>query len=190
MLILVRHGRTEANARSLLQGRLDLPLDDVGRRQAEVIGRVLVGIDDVVSSPLKRATMTAEAIAAPVVDDRWVELDYGTYDGVPIAEVPDDVWRKWRDEPDFVAGGGESMRQLSLRVREACEELVPCAAVRDVVVVSHVSPIKAAVAWALGQPVAEVGRMFLDQAAVCRIGFGRFGPFLHTFNDTSHLALL
>ncbi|MGD9795259.1 MAG: histidine phosphatase family protein [Acidimicrobiia bacterium] len=190
MLILVRHGRTDANARSLLQGRLDLPLDEIGQRQAEVIGRVLAGIDDVVSSSLTRATMTASAIAQPVIDDRWIELDYGSLDGVPISEVPDEVWHRWRTDPDFVAGGGESMRQLNMRVRAACEDLAATAAMRDVVVVSHVSPIKAAVAWALGQPVEEVGRMFLDQASVCRIGIGRFGPFLHTFNDTSHLSLL
>ena len=134
--------------------------------------------------------MTAESIAPPVIDDRWIELDYGSLDGVPVGEVPDDVWRRWREEPDFVAGGGESMRQLNLRVRDACEDVASRAAVRDIVVVSHVSPIKAAVAWALGQRVDEVGRMFLDQASVCRIGFGRFGPFLHTFNDTSHLSML
>ena len=191
MLILARHGRTEANAHGLLQGHLDLPLDEVGARQAEALGRVLWGAEEFISSPLQRAMMTATAMSASVrVDARWIELDYGTYDGRPIGDVPDAVWQAWRNDPDFTVTDGESMGQLTKRVREACIELAEVAATRDVVIVSHVSPIKAAISWALGASGDAAGRMYLDHASVSRIGFGRFGPFLHSFNDTSHLALM
>ena len=52
MLLLARHGRTDANAGGLLQGRVDHPLDDLGRRQAAAVARSLVDVDVVVSSPL------------------------------------------------------------------------------------------------------------------------------------------
>ncbi len=57
----------------------------------------------------------------------------------------------------------------------------------DVVVVSHVSPIKAAVAWALGVDVSISWRTHLQPASITRVGIGRTGPVLRTFNGTSHL---
>ena len=75
MLYLVRHGRTTANERGLLQGRLDPPLDEVGRAQAEAIARMIGRVDDVIASPLARAQETAEYFGKPVtLDDRWLEF--------------------------------------------------------------------------------------------------------------------
>ena len=71
MLVLVRHGRTEANAARKLQGLLDLPLDDVGYAQAAGVAQWLGKPDRVISSPLVRARQTAEAFGIPYeVDDR------------------------------------------------------------------------------------------------------------------------
>ena len=110
MLVLVRHGRTEANAARKLQGLLDLPLDDVGLAQAAGVAEWLGKPDRVISSPLLRARQTAEAFGMPYeIDDRWVELDYGSLDGVPVADVGDDVWARWRVDPHYRAGGGETM---------------------------------------------------------------------------------
>ena len=67
MLILVRHGRTAANASGELLGRRDPALDEEGRSQALAIGRALDHVDRVVSSPLRRCRETAEAIGQPVV---------------------------------------------------------------------------------------------------------------------------
>ena len=66
MLILVRHGRTSANASGLLQGRVDNPLDDLGRMQAAAVGEALanLGIRRVVCSPLARAVSTASEICS------------------------------------------------------------------------------------------------------------------------------
>jgi broad specificity phosphatase PhoE len=75
-------------------------------------------------------------------------------------------------------------------VRDACDELAARAADETVVVVSHVSPIKAAVAWALGAGESSAWRMFLDVAAICRVRVGPTGPTLVAFNDTAHLAAL
>ena len=78
MLLIVRHGRTVANAEGLLQGRVDNPLDAEGLRQAKQIRIALGPIDVVVSSPLQRALQTAKPLGLPCrVDERWIELDYG-----------------------------------------------------------------------------------------------------------------
>jgi probable phosphoglycerate mutase len=61
---------------------------------------------------------------------------------------------------------------------------------QDVVIVSHVSPIKAAVAWVLGVDVGISWRMHLQPASITCVGVGRFGPVLRTFNVTSHLDQL
>ena len=151
MLIVVRHGRTEANASGLLLGRLDPALDDLGRRQAQVLAATVPPSARVVSSPLRRTRETADAFGRPVeLDDRWIELDYGELDGTPLREVPRDVWARWQADPSWAPPGGESLVDLGDRVRDACEALVDEAAERDVIVVTHVSPVKASLAWALG----------------------------------------
>ena len=184
MLILLRHGQTAANADRLVLGRLDPPLTEHGRAQAAALAATLAPPARLISSPLARAQETAAAFGQPVeVDDRWIELDYGDLDGVPVDSVTDDVWRRWRADPHYVPGGGESLAALGVRVREALDDLVAEATEREVVVVTHVSPIKAAIAWALGVDDGVAWRMFVDQAAVCRIAMREHGPVLVTFNE-------
>lgn len=154
-----------------------------------MIADALGSVDRVIASPLLRAQETAAALGVPVeIDDRWLELDYGELDGKAVHEVPDETWRSWRTDPDFAPVGGESYRQLHARVVPACEELLEDARQRTVVVVSHVSPIKAAVAWALGAPESTAFRCFLDQASITRIDVGRLGPVLRSYNETWHIV--
>ncbi len=184
MLFVVRHGQTAANADGLILGRADPPLTDLGRRQADALARALPTPARVVSSPLLRAQQTASAFGVDVeTDERWIELDYGDLDGVPAAEVAEDVWARWRADATFVPAGGESLAELGRRVRAACEDLAPAAAEGDVVVVTHVSPIKAAVAWALGVGDEVAWRLFVEDAAVCRIHVRPYGPVLTAFNQ-------
>jgi broad specificity phosphatase PhoE len=192
VLILVRHGQTDVNARGLLLGRADPPLNETGYRQACALASALPKPSRIVSSPLTRARQTAAVLvgAPPGVvdveqvelDDRWVEMDYGELDCRPASALDDGAWLAWRQDPDYVPAGGESLARVCARVHEACAELAEDAARRDVLVVSHVSPIKAAVTWALGVG-HEVGwRMFLADAAVCRIDTSGPAPMLLAFN--------
>jgi broad specificity phosphatase PhoE len=186
VLILVRHGQTAANASGLLLGRADPPLTDHGRRQVAAVATMvgIAGARRVVASPLRRARETATILGPPVVvDDRWAEIDYGEYEGMALGDVPSDVWTTWRADPAWAPRGGESLAAVGIRVRDACEALAPEAATDDIVVVSHVSPIKAAVAWALGVGDAVTWRMFLDVAGVCRIAVGPSGPSLRSYNE-------
>lgn len=184
MLVIVRHGQTAANAGGLILGRADPPLTDLGRRQAAALARALGRPDRVVSSPLQRARQTAAAFGAPVeVDERWIELDYGELEGAPAASVTDDLWARWQADTAFAPAGGESLAALGARVRAACEDLTGAAAAGDVLVVTHVSPIKAAVGWALGLGDELAWRLYVEDAAVCRIRIGAHGPLLTAFNQ-------
>jgi broad specificity phosphatase PhoE len=193
VLVLVRHGETEANAQRRLLGRLESPLTARGRAQAQTLGAMLRPVARVVSSPLGRALDTASALGldAPVeVDERWVEVDYGEYDGEPLGALPAEVWRQWRSDPRFRPPGGETLEEMGARVRAACAELFAedgrgARQEADVVVVSHVSPIKAAVAWALGTDDALSWRLYLATASITVIGWGPGGPVLHRYNVTA-----
>ncbi len=189
MLIVVRHGRTEANASGLLLGRrLDPALDDLGRRQAGELARALPADARVVTSPLRRTRETAEALGREVdVDDRWIELDYGELDGTPLRDVPRDVWTGWQADPSWAPPGGESLTDLGRRIRAACDDLAGECAERDVIVVTHVSPVKAAVAWALDVGDHISFRTFVAPASITTISTSLGRPSLHSFNGCAHL---
>ena len=153
MLTLVRHGQSEANARGLMCGRADPPLTETGRRQARALAAGLPRPTRLVTSPLVRARETAALLGAEVpveVDTRWTEMDYGELDGQPMTALDGDAWQAWRSDPEHVPAGGESLVAVRDRVAAACVDLAAEAAEGEVVVVSHVSPIKAAISWALG----------------------------------------
>jgi broad specificity phosphatase PhoE len=192
VLILVRHGESTGNADGLLLGRIDSPLTPRGLEQARTLADTVAGATRLISSPLVRARDTADALGTglPVeIDERWIEVDYGRYDGQKLTDIPSEVWKQWRSDPTFVPPGGESLASAGLRVREACEELfvAPDGAARGdgvVVVVSHVSPIKAAACWSLGMGDEGAWRLYLANASATRITWGATGPVLAGFNHT------
>ena len=194
MLILVRHGESVANAQGLLLGRTDAELTDVGRAQAAAVPALLTSpVVEVRASPLVRARDTADllGLGVPVtVDERWIEVDYGEFECQPLGGIPAEVWQQWQRDRGFRPAGGESLAEVDQRVEDACAELFASdgAGARradgDVLVVSHVTPIKAAVAWALG--AADLyWRLYLRTASVTRIGWNRDAPILHGYNEVA-----
>jgi len=165
----------------------------MGRRQAVAVADMVTSfgpVDAVISSPLKRAQQTASAFGLPIeTDERFIELSYGVFEGVKHADVPSEVWNNWRKDFSYVPEGGESLAALDLRVRGACSELAPRAEEANIVVVSHVSPMKSSVAWALGVDIGISWTCHLDHASVCRIAFRRGDPILTTFNETAEVRL-
>lgn len=192
MIVFVRHGETAANRQRLALGRADPPLTERGNEQAAALANRLgpLGVATVLTSPLLRARETAVPIAAAggadlVVDDRLVELDYGEWDQKSFPDLPAEELARWRNDPTFAPPGGESLRTVGLRVASFCTEMLDGP---TVIAVSHVSPIKAAVSWALGAGEELGWRMFLELASITRIG-GRDGQgTLVGYNDTSHLT--
>ncbi len=148
---------------------------------------------EVRTSPLIRARDTAQLLALgppPTVDERWVEVDYGEFECQPLGDIPAWVWQRWRSDRHFRPEGGETLAEVDDRITAVCQELFEEAGAGarrsdgDVVVVSHVTPIKAAVAWALGTPDLY-WRLHLRTASVTRIGWNRDAPILHGFNEVA-----
>lgn len=152
-LLLVRHGRTEWNAIGRLQGREDIPLDDVGTAQAAAAALMLAEEhwDAVVASPLGRALGTAELIAsacglpAPSTDPDLVERHYGLAAGLHDHEVT----ARW---PDWVLPGSESRLEVYDRVRPVLLRLAGAYPSGRVVVVSHGGVIRSVVMAVKGWP--------------------------------------
>ncbi len=192
MITLVRHGQTAANRGGLLQGRADVPLTDLGHEQASLLAAALsVAPARVIASPLGRALGTAAPIAARFgleveIDERLVELDYGEWDQRSFSDVTPEEWRRWHAESSFAPPCGESLDDVAARMTSFCSEMLGTEG--GVVAVSHVSPIKAAVAWALGSGAGVTWHLLLDLASVTRLAARPDGrACLVTFNETAHL---
>jgi broad specificity phosphatase PhoE len=145
----------------------------------------------VISSPLLRAQQTAQAIAEGLTqsvevetDPRWIELNYGDFDGQPVNSLSAEQWATWRTDEHFRPPNGETLAELSVRVQKAIDDLLNDSVHSHIVVVSHVSPIKAAVAWALGVGVEVSWRTALDRASMTTVRLDAKHPALKTFNVT------
>jgi broad specificity phosphatase PhoE len=189
-LLFVRHGQTEANRTGVLLGRLDPPLNATGREQIAAVAERIAPLAPtrVLSSPLLRARESAGVIGARCgvdveIDDRLVEVDYGQYDGVVLMELPPDLVRAWRTDEHFAPPGGESLASVQKRMTAFSDEMLATHVDGPVVAVSHVSPIKAAVCWALQLGPLAAWRMRLDNATVTRLTTGPDGPVLASFNE-------
>ena len=197
--VLLRHGQTPMSVQKRYAGRSDVPLTDLGVRQAVAAAKRLAsaGLDVIVTSPLRRAVQTAEEVAAatgaPVLSDEgFRETDFGAWEGLTFAEVRE-RWpaemAAWLADPAVAPPGGESFTEVSERVTAALHRVLAARERQAVLIVSHVTPIKMLVATALLAPPAALYRMHLDVAALSEIDWYADGPaVLRSFNDTGHLS--
>jgi broad specificity phosphatase PhoE len=195
ILLLIRHGESEFNAQQRIQGQLDVPLSEVGRKQAEALAERLVHerLDAIYASPLSRALETAQAVAARTghvvrTDERLREINAGVFQGLTreemVARYPDQERRWTAREPDFRVSGGETRRELMERGCAALE------AIRDtgldrVAVVSHGAFLAAALKGLLGIPV-ERGPFHFYNCAITKI-LWKHDLMVDTLNETDHL---
>jgi ribonuclease H / adenosylcobalamin/alpha-ribazole phosphatase len=196
--LLLRHGQTEMSVAGRFAGRSDIPLTSVGAQQAAAVAERLAGrgVDLVVSSPLSRAMATAQAVAEAAgvplaVDDSFAETDFGAWEGLTFSAVMD-RWpaqlAAWQSDSDTGPPGGESFAAVADRVNGALDKLLADHQGLTIVVVSHVTPIKALVCRALVAPLAAMFRMHLDVASLCEATWFADGPsVLRSLNDTGHL---
>ncbi|RCG30607.1 bifunctional RNase H/acid phosphatase [Sphaerisporangium album] len=198
--LLLRHGETPFSIDRRFSGTGDPELTATGLAQADAaaarLSRAPYAIDVIVSSPLRRARQTAEAVAARTglkvaVEDGLREVDFGAWEGHTFTEIqrawPDEL-AAWLADPSVTPPGGESFDQAAVRVQQARDRLLLDHQGKTVLVVSHVSPIKLLLSSALLAPLAALYRMHLDLAALSVIDYFPDGPQLvRTFNDTAHL---
>lgn len=191
MIILIRHGQTTSNAENLLVGRTDPPLTELGERQARALRPMLANVREVWASPLQRARSTAELAVPhlqPIIKSAFIEVDYGSMEGQPLDTVSAEQWRAFEHDHTFAFGGGESLAQLDLRVQAELNALLEddqsLLHRRDhhLAIVSHVSPIKSAMVWALGVPGSVVWRMHLSNGSITTITTRLTTPALLHYN--------
>ena len=197
--MLLRHGQTLMSVEKRYAGISDVPLTDVGLRQADAAAKRLASaeLDVIVASPLLRARQTADAVASScvaelVIDEGFRETDFGAWEGLTFAEVRD-RWPAeldaWLADPSVAPPSGESFSAVQSRVSAALARALAAYPLRRVLVVSHVTPIKTLITTALGAPPAAMYRMHLDVAALSEIDYYADGAaVLRSFNDTAHLA--
>ena len=185
-LVLVRHGVTAHTLDKRFSsglGGANPGLNDEGRDQvratADWLAPLAEGIDVVIASPVRRTHESADILGArlgrPVVTEEGLaEMEFGVWDGLTFAEIQDrypDELDRWLGSLDEAPGGGESFRVLEKRVLASLERLLSEYAGRTVLAVSHVTPIKVLVAYALGAPLDAVYRMELAPASVTVLSF-------------------
>jgi broad specificity phosphatase PhoE/ribonuclease HI len=199
-LLLLRHGETPFSVDRRFSGIGDPELTPKGVAQAEAaaarLSRKPYELDVIVSSPLRRARQTAEAVAARTglkvaVDDGLREVDFGDWEGHTFTGIqrrwPDEL-AVWLADPSAAPPGGESFERAAVRVEQARDRILLEHQGKTVLVVSHVSPIKLILRFALLAPPAALYRMHLDVASLSSVDYFPDGPELvRTLNDTSYL---
>ena len=199
-LFLVRHGETDHNAAMRYIGRTDLGLNAAGRAQARALGEALenLGVVRVMTSPLRRALDTAREIArrvgvAPEVDGRLTEMDFGSWEGLTRDEVrersPEEAERlaAWEADPWSSPPGGRGLAGIESGLREALDEIAADDLGGPGGLVSHVGPLKALLAMALGDDHGAFRRIFLDPATVSVVDWGE-RPVIRLVNSHAHLG--
>src|SRR3954452_11266806 len=184
-MLLLRHGETPLSVEKRFSGSGDPDLSDRGQAQARAVAERITGWDvaAVVSSPRRRARQTAAAVATALglsveVDDGIAETDFGEWEGCTFGEIRE-RWpaemKAWLASPDFPPPGGESFTATSARVAAARKRLVAGHPGTTIVVVSHVTPIKALVREALEAPPQALYRIHLDPASLSSVDWSADG---------------
>jgi probable phosphomutase (TIGR03848 family) len=197
-LLLIRHGRTDANANGILAGRTPgVVLDEVGISATKDLANRLeaVKITQVVSSPLERTLETAAILFGKnfevQTEDRLLECDYGDWQGAKLSELSvHELWPIVQQRPDeMIFPNGESMNDMSGRACQAAREWDAklTAEHGDKVVwaaVSHGDIIKAICADAMGLPLRKFQSLLIEPASVSVIHYSESGSAVSKLNDT------
>lgn len=194
-VILVRHGRSTANASGVLAGRLaGVHLDDTGVKQAAAVGERLAGVRlaAAVTSPLERCRETCREIIRPQPgplhassEKQLSECDYGEWQGRPLRDLAKEkLWRIVQSQPSAaIFPGGESLRAMQDRAVAAIrrhDARVSAEHGDDAVwlAVSHGDLIKSILADALGTHLDLFQRIHVDPASVSIVRYSELRPFV------------
>ena len=198
MLLLARHGETDWNRGGRLQGHTDIPLNEVGRRQAGRLAARLAGtaIAAIQASDLVRAAETARIVGdalglEPALLPAWREIDLGDLEGQDGLETV-------RERGELISAaaradgplgrGGESFRDFSARIVAGYEGLCRAHAGQTVLVVSHGGTLKTLIAHLIGLDPVRIGRLSLrGHTSLSTLDFRHGRPQLTLLNCTSHL---
>jgi probable phosphoglycerate mutase len=201
-ILLIRHGETAWNAVRRLQGHIDIDLNGEGQRQAAALGRALAAepLDAIVSSDLKRALQTAQAVAAhhevPLhIDPALRERGYGAFEGLLYTEIaeryPEDfaAWQARKVEAVMPAGGrvAESFHQFYERCVTGLVRWAENHPGQTIAVVAHGGVLECAYRAATGMPLDSPRNFQVKNASINRFTFENGRLALRQWGEVAHL---
>lgn len=198
--MLVRHGQSTWNQEHRIQGQLDPPLSDEGRKQAVSLGRRLAGrqFAGFYASDLKRAHETAALIGksvglepTPMVELREIYL--GEWEGVRAGELATrfpEAWAGWTEEPNWdLVPGGEGSAAFEARVEGAMDSILQLHEQGDVLVVTHGGVIQIALHHVVGRPARGIFVFRIQNASLSVIEKRDGRLLISGVNDIGHLEV-
>jgi len=177
-VIFLRHGQAKNNIERILTGRTpNIPLTEKGIEQAEKTAKLLkqMNISAIYSSPIERAKHTAEIVAKHnsldvITDDRLIELDMGKFTGVPYDEIftsHGNVFMKfYNGELEIAHNGVETFTEVKKRVLSIVDHVVEKHPNQNVVLVTHMDPIKAMLATVVDLSPTNLFELIIANASL------------------------
>lgn len=202
-IVLVRHGETDWNVEKRLQGHIDIPLNQVGVRQAAAMGRALAGetFDAVFASDLQRAVQTAAVIATPrtmtVQQDAGLrERCFGAFEGLCPQDIEaqyPQVFAQWRARDvsvQFPDGErvAETLRAFYARVNTALDRVIASGAYRRIAVVAHGGVLDCIYRRAKGIALDAPRDFEMLNASINRLVWDGASLQVAVWSDVSHLG--
>ena len=199
-IILARHGHVDWLAPERFRGRAELPLSDLGRRQAQAVARYIAATwkpDAVCTSPLGRCRETGAEIAAPFrlelrPVDGLADIDYGEWQGL----TRDEAQERWPDETELwfrtphiaAIPGGETLAALLSRTSAALRDILWRHPDQTVVLVGHDSVNRVLLLFALEAPLSRYWHLRQEPCAVNELFFDNDSFIIGSINQTQHLS--
>ena len=200
-IYLVRHGQTAWNKEEIFRGRTDVPLDETGLRQAELVGEYFKGMEihGIYSSVLSRAWETAQKIAQfhdlkvqPL--DGIIDMSFGEWEGRPHQEIREndrETYRQWVETPHLVRlPGGEGLDDVRVRAMAAIEEVIRNHPGKTLILVTHRVVNKVLICSILGLDNSHFWQITQDTTAINLIQHRNGKYILSLMNETCHLKAL
>jgi probable phosphoglycerate mutase len=200
-LLLIRHAATAWTAQGRFQGQTDIPLSPHGQRQATALAQRLMAetLHMLYASDLQRAWETARAIAVPHAlhvhaDSRLREMAFGRWEGLTYAEMQQqdaESLAAWgRDQLHSAPPDGETLLQVTQRVRAAYVDMLAAGQDKTVGLVAHGGPLQLLLCCALGLPPQAYWQFAVSPASLSELCIYAQGAILTRLNDTHHLCTL
>jgi broad specificity phosphatase PhoE len=197
-IYLIRHGQTDWNKEKIFRGRVDVPLNEHGKKEARALSRHLeyVRATAVYASPLSRAFETAEILARPHSlkvkrDEGLIDMDYGKWQGLPDAQAREQfpgTHHLWHENPQRVKfPGGESLAMVRKRALASLDSISLKNPEGTVFVVAHRVVTKLLMASALGLSNSAFWKIRQDNCAYNIIELSESGATVLLMNDTCHM---
>lgn len=190
-LLLVRHGQTRFNVERRFLGRTDLDLDEEGCRQAFFLSQIYRGQGRVYSSPLRRATHTAEGLGSPILVPGLMEMDMGELEGLSREEMEarfPGLLTTWFEDPThFRPPGGETLAETQERGWQALQAILGEGTEDVAVVVTHQLILAGILCRLAGVPLARFRKFSHGNTGVTTLEQGPTGLQITRLNDLGHL---